>query len=92
MIIIMKPQATEEQIGSLCHDLSRKGMQVQRNGCPAGFALFGHVHHDGLSICIEVSQLFNHDGIFLSNKTSMMPPQTMPSSSAASAVISTSIS
>ena len=31
MIIIMKPQATEEQIGSLCHDLSRQGMQVQRN-------------------------------------------------------------
>lgn len=25
MIIIMKPQATEEQIGSLCHDLSRQG-------------------------------------------------------------------
>ena len=31
MIIIMKPQATEEQIGSLCQDLSRQGMQVQRN-------------------------------------------------------------
>ena len=31
MIIIMKPQATEEQIGSLCQDLIRQGMQVQRN-------------------------------------------------------------
>ena len=31
MIIIMKPQATEEQILSLCDTLQEEGMQVQRN-------------------------------------------------------------
>ena len=31
MIIIMKPQATEEQIGTLCDSLGKQGMQVQRN-------------------------------------------------------------
>ena len=31
MIIIMKPQATEEQIASLCESLREDGMQVQRN-------------------------------------------------------------
>ena len=31
MIIIMKPQATEEQIGQLCQTLTEQGMQIQRN-------------------------------------------------------------
>lgn len=31
MIIIMKPQATEEQIGELCQSLTAQGMQIQRN-------------------------------------------------------------
>ena len=31
MIIIMKPKATEEQIGALCKSLEAKGMQIQRN-------------------------------------------------------------
>ena len=31
MIIIMKPQATEEQILSLTNSLAEEGMQVQRN-------------------------------------------------------------
>ena len=56
MIIIMKPQATEEQIGSLCHDLSRQGMQVQRN---AG------VDCTVLGVLGDVARLDPHDFLIL---------------------------
>ena len=64
MIIIMKPQATEEQIGSLCHDLSRKGMQVQRN---AG------VDCTVLGVLGDVARLDPHDFLIQPGVERVMP-------------------
>lgn len=64
MIIIMKPQATEEQIGSLCHDLSRQGMQVQRN---AG------VDCTVLGVLGDVARLDPHDFLIQPGVERVMP-------------------
>ena len=64
MIIIMKPQATEEQIGSLCHDLSRQGMQVQRN---AG------VDCTVLGVLGDVAKLDPHDFLIQPGVERVMP-------------------
>ena len=47
MIIIMKPKASEEQIGALCTSLEKQGMQIQRNagvGCVV-LGVIGDVAH-----------------------------------------------
>ncbi len=64
MIIIMKPQATEEQIGSLCQDLSRQGMQVQRN---AG------VDCTVLGVLGDVAKLDPHDFLIQPGVERVMP-------------------
>ena len=64
MIIIMKPQATEEQIGSLCQDLSRHGMQVQRN---AG------VDCTVLGVLGDVAKLDPHDFLIQPGVERVMP-------------------
>ena len=64
MIIIMKPQATEEQIGSLCQDLIRQGMQVQRN---AG------VDCTVLGVLGDVAKLDPHDFLIQPGVERVMP-------------------
>lgn len=64
MIIIMKPQATEAQIGSLCQDLSRQGMQVQRN---AG------VDCTVLGVLGDVAKLDPHDFLIQPGVERVMP-------------------
>ena len=64
MIIIMKPQATEEQIGTLCDSLGKQGMQVQRN---AG------VDCTVLGVLGDVAKLDPHDFLIQPGVERVMP-------------------
>lgn len=64
MIIIMKPQATEEQIGALCDSLGKQGMQVQRN---AG------VDCTVLGVLGDVAKLDPHDFLIQPGVERVMP-------------------